>query len=243
MPPSTASPTIMAKKTEQTESEIVAKHEINDRSVASESLMLGSYCCIFLTFCSADLKPQSITSTNSLDENTINATTLSHKPIKIRLKNTRPSATTIKLRLKNTRSRPKATRTSGKTVSLGDLPLELLYMIFDYAACRDHLEDPHYLIRLKKRGSPDHALVISQPALLMVCTSLRSALSGHFYSSYTFHAKFGTRSMLESSASGLTLQAIEDKLPRPLRLSAIRLTIEIGELSQQGSYHEIRPQR
>jgi hypothetical protein len=247
MPPSTAAPHIMARKEDQTEPKTMAKHETNGKSVASESLMVGFYCCIFLTFFSADLKSQSITSTSSLDENTINATTLSHKPIKIRLKNTRPSATTIKirlkntrpsattikLRLKNTRPRPKATETPGKTVSLGDLPLELLYMIFDYAACRDHLKDPHYLIRLKESRDSDYEMVISQPALLMVCTSLRFALSAHFYSSCSFHVKVDTRWMLEGSANSLTVQQLENKLPIPLRLCTVKLTIVISELSKQ----------
>jgi hypothetical protein len=155
------------------------------------------------------------------------------KTIKLRLKNTRSRPTTIKLRLKNIRPRPKATGTSGKTVSLGDLPLELLYMIFDYAAYRDHLEDRDYPIQLREMGSSDYGMVISQPALLMVCTSLRFALSAHFYSSCSFHVKVDTRWMLEGSANSLTVQQLENKLPIPFRLCTVKLTIDISELSKQ----------
>jgi hypothetical protein len=118
-----------------------------------------------------------------------------------------------------------------KRTSLGDLPLELLFMIFDYIA---YSEDQHYLILFAKKGSSEPKLIISQPALLMVCTYLRFALSGHFYSSRCFQSKIGTMSMVKSAASSLTVQQIEDKLPHPLKLSAIKLTTEIRELSERG---------
>jgi hypothetical protein len=103
-------------------------------------------------------------------------------------------------------------------------------MIFDYAACRDHLPDRHYNVRLKRTDRSDYGLVISQPALLMVSTPLRSALSHHFYVSCSFHAKIGIRSLLERAANGLTVQDIDDKLPYPLKLSTVNLDIEIRRL-------------
>ena len=129
---------------------------------------------------------------------------------------------------------PITTMSPHKPASLVDLPLEILCMIFDYAACRDHHKNPRYLIQSKERRSSGHALVISQPALLMVCSSLRSALSQHFYSSCSFHAKIGTGSMMDYSASRLRLQQIEDKLPYPLSLSTIQLTIELCDLIERG---------
>jgi hypothetical protein len=120
-----------------------------------------------------------------------------------------------------------ATATSRKAVSLVDLPLDILFMILDYVACRDHLPDQHYSIRLKRTYCLDYELVVSQPALLMVSASLRFALSYHFYVSCSFHAKIGIRSLLERAANGLTIQDIDDKLPYPLKLSTIKLDIEI----------------
>jgi hypothetical protein len=103
-------------------------------------------------------------------------------------------------------------------------------MIFDYSACRKHLPDRHYPVRLKRTGSSDYGLIISQPALLMVCTSLRCALCMHFYSWHSFRAKISTRLLLEGAATGLTMQSIEDRLPPPLKLSNIDLDIEIRRL-------------
>jgi hypothetical protein len=142
---------------------------------------------------------------------------------------------TIKAQHTTTKLLPAATGPQHQTVSLVDLPLELLLMIFDYAACRDHLKNKHYSIRLKRgEGSSDSELVVSQPALLMVSPSLRSALSRRFYSSCSFHAKIGARSMLKSFVGSLTVQQIEDKLPHPLKLSTIKLTIEVHGLSEWG---------
>jgi hypothetical protein len=180
----------------------------------------GPYYFILLTFLSAKWNPQSITSNNTLAGDTMKTTVLLQEITK--------NQHTV------TELLPTATTSPQKLVSLIGLPLELLFMIFDYAACRDHLEDPRYLIQSKKRVGSGRTLVISQPALLMVCTSLRSALSDHFYSSCYFHAKIETRWMLESFADGLTVQQIEDKLPHPLKLSSIKLTMEIRELSSQG---------
>lgn len=105
-------------------------------------------------------------------------------------------------------------------------------MIFDYAACRDHLKNKHYLIRLRRKDSPRPVLVITQPALLMVCTYLRSALSGRSYSRCSFHAKIEARWILGRDTTDWTVQQLEHKLPCPLRPSTIRLTIDIGELSR-----------
>jgi hypothetical protein len=128
---------------------------------------------------------------------------------------------------------PMATATPRKTVSLIDLPLDILFMIFDYVAYRDHLPDEHYAVRVKRPHCLDYELVVSQPALLMVCTSLRSALSHHFYVSCSFHAKIGISSLLERAANGLTVQDIDDKLPCPLGLSTIKLDIEICRLIRE----------
>lgn len=125
---------------------------------------------------------------------------------------------------------PVAAQSPKRVISLTNLPLELLLMIYDYATCRDHLEDHHYPIRLSKGDNGRLVPVVLQPALLMVCTSLRGALSCHFHSDSSFHLKIETKSMVE----GLRLQEIDDNLPYPLRLSNIKLTIQISELRRSG---------
>jgi hypothetical protein len=151
-----------------------------------------------------------------------------------------PLHDSVKAQHKATKPLSIATATLRTPVSLINLPLELIVMIFDYATCRDHLEDKHYLIRLRSGESSGSELVISQPSLLMVCTSFRSALSDRFYSSCSFHARVETKRIVEDlEPREWTLQQIDDKLPHPLRLRSIKLTLEICDISRQGCHSSI----
>jgi len=191
-----------------------------------------------LTSTSVDLKSKSITSNNTLDngmdeskmrgaglhfeiaKSTHETTGNPHQP-------TKAQHTTVELL-------PMAAPSPHQNTSLMHLPLDLLFMIFDYAACRDHLEDSDYLVRLKYTRSPGYRLVVSQPALLMVSKDLRCALTYHFYSTCSFHAKIKTRPLLQSAARGLRLKEIDDNLPYPLRLNTISLTLEMDTLTEVG---------
>jgi len=150
------------------------------------------------------------------------------------LKTTGPPPTTTKAQHTTDQLSRMGAGTPREVISLLDMPPEILFMIFDYAACRDHLKDPHYPIRLKNMDSSDYGIMISQPVLLSVSKSLRTALSHYFYSSCTFHAKIEARSLLEGTTSGLTIQGIDDRLPYPLKLRTIRLTIDSCRLHAGG---------
>ncbi|KAI5241942.1 hypothetical protein E4T42_07863 [Aureobasidium subglaciale] len=122
-----------------------------------------------------------------------------------------------------------------QAVTLLDLPLELLHVIFDYAADRDHLKHHRYTIRMRERDSLGPELVIYQPSLLMVSSALRASLTPHFYSRYPFHLRIDTRLMMSNSVGGpMRLQHLEGLLPYPLGLSTIKLTLVIHEISRDG---------
>ena len=184
---------------------------------------------ILLTPFLATSKSQFTLSKNTLDDNVMEGSTTECADTTVETavsprKTTEPQRTTTTLL-------PMATQIPQQAFSLLDMPLEILIMIFDYAACRNHLYDEDYLIRLRYRGSSGHTLVISQPSLLMTCKSFRSALSDRFYSSCSFHAKFGTVSLLERADKGLTVQGLDDMLPSPLKLNTIRLTLDVSDIS------------
>ncbi|KAH0362319.1 hypothetical protein KCU65_g8141, partial [Aureobasidium melanogenum] len=136
--------------------------------------------------------------------------------------------------MKRAAAKSKTTQPQPKTVSLLDLPLELLYMIFDHVASRDHLEDHCYTIQVVPEGDLRNNLVIHQPALLMVCSTLRAALSPYFYSTCSFHVKLQMRSLMSSTGDALTLRQLEDRLPLPDKLSFVKTTIDIHDLSTEG---------
>jgi len=139
---------------------------------------------------------------------------------------------TIEAQHTTTKLLPMATEIPSEAVSLLDMPLEILFMIFDYTTCRDHLAGPDYLIRLKDTRRRRYRLVIPRPSLLSVSKSLQSALSHHFYTTYSFHARIGTRQLLEVAWDrGLTLQELDEILPYHLKLNSIRLTLEIASLT------------
>lgn len=122
-----------------------------------------------------------------------------------------------------------ATERPREVISLLDLPLEILFMIFDYTTCRKHL------IQLKDTRRRRFKLSIPRPLLLRVSKSLQSALSHHFYSSYSFHTRISTGQLLEANWDrGLKLQELDDILPYHLKLNTVRLTLEIASLSAGG---------
>lgn len=127
-----------------------------------------------------------------------------------------------------------AAQSPKRIVSLINLPLELLLIIYDYTTCSDQLENKHYPIQLSKGDNDRLIPVVTQPALLMTCTSLKNMLSHRFYSSSSFHMEIETKWMLEGSAASLRLQEVDDNLPDPLRLSKIKLTVQISELRRSG---------
>ncbi|KAH0014506.1 hypothetical protein KCU78_g8623, partial [Aureobasidium melanogenum] len=131
-------------------------------------------------------------------------------------------------------SKAKTTNSQQQTVSLLGLPLEILFMIFDHAACRDHLEDRYYTIQVVPEGDLRNNLVIHQPSLLMVCSGLRTGLSPYFYSTCPFHVKIQMRSMMSSTGDALTLRQLEDRLPLPYQLNSVKFTIDIHDLSTEG---------
>ncbi|KAH0380930.1 SET domain-containing protein, partial [Aureobasidium melanogenum] len=137
--------------------------------------------------------------------------------------------------MKRAASKAKTTNSHQQTVSLLDLPLEILFMIFDQAACRDHLEDRYYTIQVVSEGDLRNNLIIHQPALLMVCSALRTGLSSYFYSTCPFHVKIQMRSMMSSTGEALTLRQLKDRLSLLYELSYDKkLTIEVQELSKEG---------
>ncbi|KAG9556262.1 SET domain-containing protein, partial [Aureobasidium melanogenum] len=137
--------------------------------------------------------------------------------------------------MKRAASKAKTTNSQQQTVSLLDLPLEILFMIFDQAACRDHLEDRYYTIQVVSEGDLRNNLIIHQPALLMVCSALRTGLSSYFYSTCPFHVKIQMRSMMSSTGEALTLRQLKDRLSLLYELSYDKkLTIEVQELSKEG---------
>jgi hypothetical protein len=139
-----------------------------------------------------------------------------------------PLHNSIKAQHKATKPLSIATAILRTPVSLINLPLELIVMIFDYAACRDHLEDKHYLIRLRSGNFSGSELVISQPSLLLVYTAFRSALSDRFYSSCSFHVRIETRWI------------VEDLEPREWTLSQIsRVSLTLHSLKGCGSLSSI----
>ncbi|KAG9653279.1 hypothetical protein KCU61_g5589, partial [Aureobasidium melanogenum] len=138
---------------------------------------------------------------------------------------------------KRAASKIETTDSQHQTVSLLDLPLEILYMVFDYVACRNHLEDHeghHYRIQVVPEGELRNNLVIHRPTLLMVCSTLRTGLSPYFYSTCSFHVKIQMRSMMSSTGDALTLRQLEDRLPLPYQLSSVKFTIDIHDLSTEG---------
>lgn len=193
--------------------------------------MSSLLCTILLTGFLANSKPQRTTSNDSLSDNVMDGLTTkranSTTEIAVSPHRTTEAQHTI------TEMLPITTQSRIQAVTLADLPLEILFMIFDYTACRDHLSDQDYIIRFRYSSS-GRTLVISQPSLLMTCKSLRSALSDRFYSSCSFHAKFGTASLLERVDNGLTVQRLDDMLPYPLKLNTIRLTLNISRLAVGG---------
>ncbi|KAK6002642.1 hypothetical protein QM012_001392 [Aureobasidium pullulans] len=115
-------------------------------------------------------------------------------------------------------SKAKIAASQSQTVSLLDLPLEILFMIFVYVASRDHLEDDCHTIRVVSEGEFGHNLIFHQPALLLL----------------------QMRSMISSSGDALTLEQLKDKLSILYELSSDkRLTIEIQELSKEGFHFSI----
>jgi hypothetical protein len=193
--------------------------------------MFDLYSLSSLTSSSAGRSPrptQPIEIDNAMQGETLERATLEAKTME-------PLHNSIKAQHKATNPLSIATAILRTPVSLINLPLELIVMIFDYAACRDHLEDKHYLIRLRSGSFSGSELVISQPSLLLVYTSFRSALSDRFYSSCSFHVRIETRWIVEDlEPREWTLQQIDDKLPHPLRLRSVKLTLEICDISRQG---------
>ncbi|KAI5194935.1 hypothetical protein AUEXF2481DRAFT_31264 [Aureobasidium subglaciale EXF-2481] len=99
-----------------------------------------------------------------------------------------------------------------QAVTLLNLPLELLHVIFDYAADRDHLKHHRYTIRMRER----------ETASAPNCR-------------YPFHLRIDTRLMMSNSVGGpMRLQHLEGLLPYPLGLSTIKLTLVIHEISRDG---------
>ncbi|KAH0349027.1 SET domain-containing protein, partial [Aureobasidium melanogenum] len=137
--------------------------------------------------------------------------------------------------MKRAASDVKTTDSQHKSVSLLNLPLEILFMIFDHAACRDHLKDRYYTIQVVSKGDLRNNLIIRQPALLMVCSTLRTGLSSYFYSTCSFHVKLQMRSMIGGSGDTLTLKQLKDRLSLLYKFSYDKkLTIEVHELSKKG---------
>lgn len=192
--------------------------------------MSGLYYSILLTSFLANSKPQCNTSNDTLDDNVMeDSITENADPM---VETALSPHKTIEAQHTTTKLLPMATETPSGAVSLLDMPLEILFMIFDYTTCRDHLAGPDYLIRLKDTRRRCYKLVIPRPPMLLVSKSLQSALSHHFYTTYSFHAKITTRQLLEVAWDrGLTLQELDEILPYHLKLNTIRLTLEIASLT------------
>lgn len=114
----------------------------------------------------------------------------------------------------------KSINSQNQTASLLGLPWEILFMIFDHVASRDHLEDHCHTIRVVPEGNLRNNLVIHQPALLMVCSALRTGLSQYFYSTCSFHVKLQMRSMISSSGDALTLEHLKVRLSHVYEFSS-----------------------
>lgn len=135
--------------------------------------------------------------------------------------------------MKRAASKIKTTQPRPQTVSLLDLPLELLWMIFDHVTCKERLKRRRYTIRVVPEGASIDNLAISQHPLLMVCSTLRSRLISYFYSISSFHVEIHMSSTIRNNQGILDLRQLQEDTLHERKLSSVKLTINIYELSRK----------
>ncbi|KAH0266759.1 hypothetical protein KCU91_g10544, partial [Aureobasidium melanogenum] len=134
---------------------------------------------------------------------------------------------------KRAAARIKATQPQPKTVSLLDLPLEFLWMIFDHVTCRERRKRHRYTIQVVPQGASIDNMAISQHPLLMVCSSLRSRLISYFYSISSFHVEVHMSSTIRNNQGILDLRELQENILHERKLSSVKLTINIYKLSRK----------
>lgn len=187
-----------------------AKHKIKVRSASSNLHCLNSLGCTLLTLFPAMWVPLRFSPNPRFDNESIR---------RWASKRAAPKLETI--------------QPQSKTVSLSDLPLELLYMIFDHVTCKDRLKRRRYTIRVVPEGASIDNSAIPQHPLLMVCSSLRSRLISYFYSISFFHVEIHMSSMVKNNHGFLDLRQLQEQILYQRKLSSLKLTINIYELSRK----------
>lgn len=200
----------MSKKKSKTKHRNMTKHRIRIRSASSESLVPVSHCRILLTLFPANWAPLTFTPSPRFNDGAIN-----------------------RWARKRATSKTKPTHPQPRAISLLDLPLELLYMIFDHVTRRDRRRRRRYKIRVVPEGASIENLSIAKHPLLMVCSHLRSALFSYLCSTCPLHVEIHMSSMIRNNHGILDLQQVQEGILHARKLSSVKLTITIHELSRK----------